>query len=142
VTSQVSRETRATLYHLYKSWCRDQGLNPSDDANMVAFLRDVFQQDPPNNSGVNMEEINLSSQANAEELAKLTPREITLVVDDDCAVVEVARALASKYMTVQWTGVPGHGRIVLTEQGLALKKQNLWAGEDARLRMLEKGMER
>jgi hypothetical protein len=89
-----------------------------------------------------MEEINLSSQANAEELAKLTAREITLVVDDDCAVVEVARALASKYMTVQWTGVPGHGRIVLTEQGLALKKQNLWAGEDARLRMLERGMER
>jgi len=70
--------------------------------------------------------------------------EIVLTVDDDCPPVEIARALASHHMTIQWTGVPGRGRIVLTAQGLALKRPALKypAAEAARLRMLEKGMER
>lgn len=71
------------------------------------------------------------------------PTAITLEVDDDVGVMAIAEALASKYMTVKWTGEPGKGRIVLTAQGLALKYPRPVSPEEQAGRdwLLDKGME-
>ncbi len=35
----------ATMYDLFKSWCRDSGRDHKDSAAMKAFLADVFRRE-------------------------------------------------------------------------------------------------